>query len=123
MRTRDCNVMIIPVDQEPYMAVWHLPENDATDRLYKALVEHVEPITGHPLEHVNVFADFYGGQKFKYLDMFVNEFGALDPQLPFNRIASDIYANNMLMHRPDIRREEIPAIRGPAVLFEERVWL
>lgn len=120
---KDYVVMIIPIDAEPYMAVWQLPGPENLRDLLTALENHIEPITGSPMEHVHVYADFNGGRQFKYLDMFVNEEGALDPKLPVNVMASAIYANNTLMHQPNVRREEIPFIHGPAVLFEEKIWL
>lgn len=115
--------MIIPVDAEPYVAVWQLPGHENLRDFLSALEAHIFPITGSPMEHVHVFADFNGGRNFKYLDMFVNEEGALDPQMPVNVLASAIYANNTIVHDPNIRREEIPFIHGNAVLFEDKIWI
>jgi hypothetical protein len=122
--THDYCVLIIPVDEEPYNAVWTLPRHDSP-RFYPALRDHIQAVTGEPLERVNVFADFFGGKDFRYLDMFVNERGHLyEPPLPRNETATRIYQNNVLVHEPGKHRvEELPTIVGPAVLFEEKVWL
>lgn len=95
----------------------HHPDN------YKALKAIVEPITGHPLEHVTVWADFTGGNNFRRADMFVNEMGHLEtPPLPRNEAATLIYRRNALMHQGYTDPEDLPWIAGPAVLFEHIVW-
>lgn len=123
---KDYCVMIIPVDEDPYVAVWHV-DPPTSPKHYLSLKAHVEQITGPPWEHVNVFADFHGGQEFKYLDMFVNEVGRLNDILPVNPVATAIYQNNLRCHDPE-ELEKVLAkgdgwIAGPAVLFEDKVWL
>jgi hypothetical protein len=120
---RDWLVMIIPPDDEPYNAVWELPDTDKPNELYRALKAKVEDITGPPMEHVNVFSNFQFGE-FRYRDMFVNELGHLtDPKLPLNRLATAIYRNNVLTHEPGrFQADELPTIVGAAVLFEGKVW-
>jgi hypothetical protein len=67
-------------------------------------------------EHVNVF---WTGQ---YLDMFVDEMSALKG-LPRNDKATKIYLNNMRTHDPENPALiDPPAIYGPAVLFDAKVW-
>ncbi|MGO8241282.1 hypothetical protein ACC806_34660 [Rhizobium ruizarguesonis] len=92
-------------------------------RIYAALKAIIEPITGYPLEHVNVLADFAGGKNFRHCDMFVNELGhVVKPPLPRNEEATAIYRRNALMHQGYTDPEELPWIAGPAVLFEHTVW-
>lgn len=93
------------------------------DGAYEALKAIVEPITGHPLEHVTVWADFTGGNAFKRADMFVNELGHLqEPPLPRNDAATEIYRRNALMNHGEAMPERLPVIVGPAILFEHIVW-
>jgi hypothetical protein len=67
-------------------------------------------------EHVNVF---WQGE---YRDMFVDETGALKG-LPRNDKATTIYLNNMRTHDPENPALiDPPAIYGPAVLFDTKVW-
>jgi hypothetical protein len=88
---------------------------------YLAIAKIVEPIIGGTMEHVTVFGDFHGGSNYHYLDMFVAETGALDG-LPLNYEATAIYRRNTLVHSDRYRPDDLPAIYGPAVLFERRVW-
>jgi hypothetical protein len=90
---------------------------------YAALKAIIEPITGYPLEHVTVLADFAGGKNFRRSDMFVNELGhVVKPPLPRNEEATAIYRRNALLHQGYTDPEELPWIAGPAVLFEHIVW-
>lgn len=114
-------VVRIMLPNEVYDAVWQLPGEPGTHENVEALLAEVAKVTGEPVEHVNVFVDFYGGYRHRYLDMFVNEEGAI-VHMPVNVMASAMYANNWMTHEPNARREEIPMIYGPAVLFEEKVW-
>lgn len=76
----------------------------------------VEPILdGKHLEHVTVFHE---GQ---YTDMFVDETGQLD-NLPVNPDATAIYRNNVLVHVPGTKPEDMPDIRGTAIVFSRKVW-
>ena len=68
------------------------------------------------MEHVNVWHND------EYHDMFVNETGAFDG-LPVNAAATKIYRANVMAHEsspPD--PNDLPAIYGDAMLFDERVW-
>ena len=121
VKDRDWVVLVIPVKDNPYNAVWTLPGEPGSPENYRALVGHIEQVVGYPVEHVTVFCDFTGGRTFRYLDMFVNEEGHL-LGLPINAFATAIYQNNTIYHDPQIRQEDIPTIAGPAVLFEEKVW-
>lgn len=120
---KDYCVLIIPPDNEAYAAVWSLPKRESL-MFHAALKLAVEEVVGPPLERVNVFADFYGGNSFTYLDMFVNGNGALPPDpLPINMAATAIYHNNVLFHEPGkFTADQLSPIHGYAVVFEERVW-
>lgn len=97
-------------------------EIEIPDDSYEALRAFVEPIVGGDMEHVNVFADFKGGNNYRYSDMFVNEIGKWK-RLPRNEAATIIYRRNTLYHEPGkYEPEDLDEIVGPAVLFEERVW-
>lgn len=90
---------------------------------YAALKAIIEPITGEPLEHVTVWADFSGGNDFKRADMFVNEMGHLQtPPMPRNEAATEIYRRNALLNHGEAVPEQLPSIVGPAILFEHIVW-
>lgn len=94
---------------------------------YKGLSKVLEPILGGDLEHVAVWADFSGGENYERLDMFVNDVGAIsDPQLPRNEEATTIYRRATMVGmsglEPPRDPEEMPAIYGPAVLFNTVVW-
>lgn len=117
---RDYIVRVMPVDGEAYNAVWSLPDRDSP-RFHTALKAHVAQVTGDQVEHVRVFADFFGGNDFKYLDMFVNELGHITG-LPLNVMATAIYQHNVKYHEPNVQHPDMPTIVGPAVLFEEIVW-
>ena len=120
---QDYCVMMIPHDAEPYVAVWQLPKRESL-MFHAALRLAVSQVTGDPVERVRVFADFYGGKKYSYLDMFVNEEGGIEPDpLPVNVAATAIYRFNVLFHEPGkVEAEDMPVIFGHAVLFEKRVW-
>jgi hypothetical protein len=99
-------------------------DGEATPKdCYAALKAIIEPITGYPLEHVTVLADFAGGKNFRRSDMFVNELGhVVKPPLPRNEEATAIYRRNALLHQGYTDPEELPVIVGPAILFEHIVW-
>lgn len=84
---------------------------------YRKLDELLRPLLdGNDLERVNVF---WSGA---YTDMFVDETSALKGP-PRNEAATAIYRNNWLTHQePGADPESLPAIYGPAVLFNRRVW-
>lgn len=119
----DYFVLVIPHDSDPYNAILELPSRDST-KFYAALQVACKGVVGLPIEHVRVFTDFSGGRDYKYLDMFVNGDGhILRPALPLNVRATAIYRHNVLYHEPGkYKAEDMPAIVGHAVLFEERVW-
>lgn len=70
---------------------------------------------GRDFERVNVFHEG------RYTDMFVDDEGVIDG-LPINHAATAIYRNNVLTHVPGSVAEDQPAIHGPAVLFDQKVW-
>ena len=74
-------------------------------------------------EHVRVFWPPADDTPAAYLDMFVDEHGALKSQ-PVNDQATAIYHNNMKVHRPAEfeRGKPHPPIHGVAVLFLRQVW-
>jgi hypothetical protein len=99
-------------------------EDGLTGIGYDTLKALLVPIVGDPIEHVTVLADFAGGLDFRRADMFVNELGhVVDPPLPRNEAATDIYRRNALMYHGYDDPEELPWIAGPAVLFEKIVWV
>lgn len=88
---------------------------------YKVLKVIMDPLLGGELEHVSVLADYASGDKYVPLDMFVHETGALDG-FTRNEEATMIYRRNWLTQHPEVIAEDMPAIHGPAVLFDRRVW-
>lgn len=80
------------------------------------LRELVEPkLDGARLEHVTVLYQDRRG------DMFVDERSALR-DLPRNEHATSIYRAATLRDRPETDPESLPAIYGPAVVFDRQVW-
>lgn len=83
---------------------------------YKTIKMAVEPlIDNEPLEHVAVLHNN------RRADMFVSEVGAIHG-LPRNEHATTVYRNNSMTRDPTLDPESIPAIYGPAVLFDQIVW-
>lgn len=83
---------------------------------YRTLDAILRPLLdGHDLEHVTVL---HSGQR---ADMFVDEMSAVKG-LPRNEAATAIYRNNWLTQHPGEDPERLPAIYGPAILFNRRVW-
>lgn len=122
METTEIPILILMPGKKPESAICRLPADHISPRYYAALRRQVEAITGDPMEHVNVFTDFNGGNDFRYLDMFVNETGHLNG-MRRNERATAIYRNNIMVHEPvPPPRETLPWIAGPAVLFSQRVW-
>lgn len=72
-------------------------------------------LDGADYEHVAVLHDG------KRADMFVDEESACKG-LPRNEAATSVYRCNTLTQRPETDPETLPAIYGPAVLFDVRVW-
>ena len=96
------------------------PKATKTWPIVRAEVCKVIGVDNDP-EHVRVW------HQGRYLDMFVDETGALEG-LPVNERATAIYHANVLEHDPDgpdaqeIRNGDAPMIYGDAVLFLEPVW-
>lgn len=90
------------------------PTFDQIDRLVRPL------LNGASLEHVSVLADFKGGLNFKRADMFVDESGAMK-DLPINGNATAIYRRHSIINK-GAKADDLPAIHGPAILFERIVW-
>lgn len=116
--------------EQPFVIYWpdgtsrkdtcQLPDPLAPNFLTR-LKAVVEPFTGDPLEHVNVFWDYDGDGRHDYIDMFVNEHGhALD--LPLNRAATRIYQHNVIYHEPATASATLPVVVGTAVLFRNKIW-
>lgn len=83
---------------------------------YAFLCELIEPmLDGAKLEHVTVL---YQGRRG---DMFVDEFGSVRG-LPRNEHATSIYRAASLDREPGLDPESLPAIYGPAVVFDRQVW-
>ena len=68
------------------------------------------------IEHVTVFWPD------EYADMFVDESGKIiDPPLPPNPVATRVYWNNTIVHRPEMAGQLDDYIAGDAVLFRKGV--
>jgi hypothetical protein len=112
----------------------YLPDGSVTEyRVMLAEVPDIEalktvlqPHIGEPIEHVTVLKP--GSENApERADMFVNEFSAVPRGLrrePMqrNERATELYRAATLLHAPDTDPESMPAIYGPAVLFERIVW-
>lgn len=70
-----------------------------------------------PIEHVTVL---WEGRR---ADMFVGETSAINGRHIRNFRATAIYRAAALAHDPTRDPESLPAISGPAVLFDDRVWV
>lgn len=94
---------------------------------FQAIDAIVAPLLGGKgtnMEHVNVWADYDGGENFTQLDMFIDYIG-MSKGLRRNEEATTIYrrANQMgLTQVPKANPEQLNYIVGPAVLFSRRVW-
>jgi hypothetical protein len=92
---------------------------------YNTLREIVEPLTGEPMEHVSVWANYDFKTECQQLDMFVNENGSLN-RLSRNETATTIYRRATMEGKTTgpipKNPEELNFIVGPAVLFSRRVW-
>jgi hypothetical protein len=94
----------------------NLPEVPGFSRLSNIC----RPLVGGDIERVRVWYDS------QYLDMFVNEQGAL-LGLPVNHAATEIYHANIRTHFPaeyarQLKAGTLPPIAGCAVLFCRAVW-
>ena len=78
-------------------------------------------------ERVRVFISGPATQKFEvdtgrgYRDMFVDE-NSFSKMMPINDLASAIYANNSVVNM-GAKPESVQPIRGPAVLFDDPIWV
>lgn len=94
---------------------------------YKSLRAILTPLLdGGDLEHVTVLASFDGKEPLGRMDMFFDETSEIK-ELPRNEFATKLYRQAAMMgRRPGVKPpkdpDELPAIYGPAVLFESRVW-
>lgn len=119
MKTRIC---IMRPDQPHESREIDLPREpgyDALDKLLRPLLDN------NHLERVAVLSDFDGGNNFQPTDMFVDEMGA-NKGLPRNEAATLIYRRATMLGRTGVRPpadpDDLPAIYGPAILFDRRVW-
>lgn len=114
-------VLIMRPGEKPEPSVIRLPADHVSPRYYARLRDAVEAVTGGPMEHVTVFTSF-AGEEPHYTDMFVHEMGHL-LGMPINDRATAIYRNNVMVHEvPTPVADDLPAIAGPAILFEKKVW-
>ena len=101
-----------PIGSMRTIMVQMRPEPDLNE-----LRKYIEPhLDGEQLEHVTVLWDG------KRTDMFVGECSAINGRMIRNVRATEIYRNGTLTQHPDVDPESLPAISGPAVLFDRRVW-
>lgn len=119
MKTR---YRIMRVGQPDEVAETDLPEEPG----YIKLRDIIAPLLDRgALEHVSVLADFDGGERYRALDMFVDDCGLLK-NLPRNEVATAIYRRANQMGRslgPKVHDPEmLNFIVGTAVLFDRRVW-
>lgn len=95
------------------------PGYDALDKLLRPLLDD------NHLERVAVLSDFAGGTDYQPADMFVDEMGSVKA-LPRNEAATLIYRRATMLGRTGVKKpkdhEDLPAIYGPAILFDRRVW-
>jgi hypothetical protein len=110
--------LIMRPDQPHETSEVDWPPEPGYDKLRALLTPLLD---GADLEHVTVLADFCGGADYKRADMFVDETSVLKG-LPENGAATAIYRRNWMMQHPEQDPETLPAIAGPAILFERRVW-
>lgn len=103
---------IFPIGRMPEVRQVSVAERPSLEDLRKLIEPHLD---GGHLEHLLVLYD--GGER----DMFVDEEGALK-RLPYNPEATLIYRASWLRRHPADDPRSLPAIRGPAVLFDKRVW-
>lgn len=103
---------VLRVGKQLETASADLPEQPGYDKLRKLITPLLD---GANLEHVAVLHDG------KRTDMFVDDTGALKG-LPLNPEATAIYRNNTMSQHPETDPESLPAIYGPAILFDRRVW-
>lgn len=93
---------------------------------YDTLKIILDPLlNGGHLEHVSVWADYAGGEKYQALDMFVDEDGH-SKDLPRNEMATTIYRRATMEGKTGVEApkdpEELSFCVGPAILFSRRVW-
>jgi GNAT superfamily N-acetyltransferase len=103
----------LPGKAEPERRDVDWPHDPGYDRI-RDLIRPL--LDGGKLEHVTVL---HNG---KPADMFVDE-DFQDKGLPRNDAATAIYRAYSLKCQPGTDPETLPAIAGPAIIFERRVWL
>jgi hypothetical protein len=75
---------------------------------------------GHPSDRVQVVYD--GTERDLFVVVALNSRIGQPSALAFNSGATSIYRNSWLRQHPGTDPETLPAILGPAVLFERPVW-
>ena len=104
--------MGMPILGRPMKATVDLPRSPGLDAL-RAVVEPM--LYGGRLEHVSVLHEG------RLADMFVCEDSAFVGNVRNNK-ATKIYRANWMSQHPKDDPESLPAIYGPAVLVDRRVW-
>lgn len=108
----DVTFSLIPV----LGAVQHLAAPFDRSAQRASLLVAIGRLFDEPYEHVAVLWE--GGRR----DMFVGESSAENGRHIRNIRATEIYRNNWLTQHPGTDPESLPAISGPAVLFDQIVW-
>jgi hypothetical protein len=96
----------------PREAMGDLPDEPGLDELRTLLTPL---LNGGEMEHVSVL---YRGRA---ADMFADENG-VEKRLARNEEATAHYRRCSMYLEPEADPEQFPAIYGPAVLFERKVW-
>lgn len=91
-----------------------------TMRLLDLEVDLPLPASRVHMDHVTVFIGETHETGY-YTDMFVDEH-SVEKGLPINPLATRIYENNWLVHRPGEPFPHEGKIHGTAVLFHDKVW-
>lgn len=105
-------VTLIPPQGAPTRLEYAMP----ADPGYRQLKEIMTPLlNGGYLERVRVLV---GGA---YTDMFVDE-DSQGKDMLVNARATEIYRANWMTQHPDCDPDELPDIKGPAILFDRPVW-
>lgn len=103
---------IIFTDGHVVRRVVNWPAAPSADQLRKVVGGY---LNGRGVEHMTVIHE--GRRK----DLFTSIPSPLDPQ-PINAAATEIYASAWLERHPSADPDDVPPLRGIAVLFHRKVW-